>query len=60
MTSKLFNYKEVAVRYGVLPRCVRGWVSTGKIGYLKLGKPVRFTEEHLHEFERKHTVKATV
>ncbi len=50
--------KELAKKYGVGMRTVDSWVTSRRIAHLKIGGMVKFTEKHIAEFEKAHTVKA--
>jgi excisionase family DNA binding protein len=50
--SRLFDYEQAAQYLNTTPRCVRYWVSTGRIPYSKLGKLVRFDPVRLAEWVR--------
>ncbi len=54
----MFTIKETAKKLSVHPVSVRRWVQSGAIDHLKIGKSVRFTQEHIDKFIQVHTVKA--
>jgi excisionase family DNA binding protein len=50
--------KELAERFGVSLTTVNEWIAANRIAYLKIGKIVKFTENHIQAFETTHTIKA--
>ena len=48
--SRRYDYEGAATLLGIAPMTLKRWVSDGKIGYLKIGKRVFFTEDHLSAY----------
>lgn len=46
----MFTIIELAEKLKVHPVTIRRYVQNNKIPYLKVGKSVRFTQEHVDEF----------
>lgn len=49
---------EGAQRLGVSPYTLQRWAHQGRVGFLKLGRSVRFKLSDLEEFERQSRVEA--
>ena len=60
MPEKLLSYKEVSERLGLAPVTLRRWVSTGVIGYVKLGRAVRFRPDEIDAWIKEHEVSARI
>lgn len=54
----MFTVNEVAKKLSVNPTTVRRYIQQKKIDHIKIGKSVRFTQEHIDNFIAKHTVSA--
>jgi len=48
--ERLLNIKEVTELFGVTEACVRAWVINRKIGFVKVGKLVRFRQSDIDTF----------
>jgi len=46
---KLLSVPTVAARWGVTPRTVRNWISSGELPAIKRGRAVRIPENSLYE-----------
>ncbi len=46
---KLLTVPEVAARWGVTPRTVRNWISSGELPAIKRGRAIRIPENSLYE-----------
>jgi excisionase family DNA binding protein len=47
--QRLYDYRGAAELLRISPQTLRGWVSKGRVPYLKLGGAVRFTERQLED-----------
>jgi excisionase family DNA binding protein len=50
MSIKLLKTDEAAELLGIRPWTLRGWVSEGRVPYVKLGRLVRFDDKRLEEW----------
>lgn len=46
-TQQLLNINEVAQALGVTVACIRRWVYEGKVGVIKVGRLIRFSEDEV-------------
>lgn len=51
--ERFYDCEEVAKRYGVKIETVYKWVHDGKLESVRIGRMIRFKEEHLLEFEKR-------
>ncbi len=58
--SKLLTMDEASEYLGISKLTLYGWVSARKLGFVKVGRLVRFKQEHLDKWIDQHTVKARV
>lgn len=58
MSEKFLTIKDVAEKLGVSTRTVQRWQDERLISFVKIGKVVRISEEHLDNWLEKKTVKA--
>jgi len=56
--EKLLSIKDVLTYLHIGRTTLHRMMTTGKIGFIKVGKKVFFTEEHIQTFIRKATVPA--
>ena len=56
--SKLLTMDEASVYLGISKLTLYGWVSARKLGFVKVGRLVKFKQEHLDRWIDQHTVKA--
>ena len=56
--SKLLTMDEASVYLGISKLTLYGWVSARKLGFIKVGRLVKFKQEHLDRWIDQHTVKA--
>ena len=56
--STLLTIKQVAQKYQVSVRTVQRWQEDNLIAFVKIGKVVRISEEHLNNWLEKKTIKA--
>lgn len=56
--SKLLTMAEASEYLGISKLTLYGWVSARKVGFVKVGRLVRFKQEHLDKWIDQHTVKA--
>jgi excisionase family DNA binding protein len=50
----LFTIGEVSELYGVHRMTVHRWMKSKRIGYMRVGRVIRFRPEHLDEFDTAH------
>jgi excisionase family DNA binding protein len=53
-TSPYLTEAEVAQLFGVTTHAVRKWRNQGKLGYIKVGKTIRFDPEEIAAFIRRN------
>ncbi|HRB82149.1 MAG TPA: helix-turn-helix domain-containing protein [Nitrospira sp.] len=58
--SKLLTMDEASEYLGISKLTLYGWVSARKLGFVKVGRLVKFKQEHLDKWIEQHTVKARV
>ena len=58
--SKLLTMVEASEYLGVSKLTLYGWVSARKVSFVKVGRLVKFKQEHLDKWIDQHTVKAPV
>ena len=58
--SKLLTMDEASEYLGISKLTLYGWVSARKLGFVKVGRLVKFKQEHLDKWIDQHTVKARV
>jgi excisionase family DNA binding protein len=56
--SKLLTIIEASEYLGVSKLTLYGWVSARKVSFIKVGRLVKFKQEHLDKWIDQHTVKA--
>lgn len=56
--SKLLTMVEASEYLGVSKLTLYGWVSARKLSFIKVGRLVKFKQEHLDKWIDQHTVKA--
>lgn len=56
--SKLLTMDEASEYLGISKMTLYGWVSARKLGFIKVGRLVKFRQEHLDRWIDQHTVKA--
>ncbi len=56
--SKLLTIGEASEYLGISKLTLYGWVSARKLGFVKVGRLVKFKQEHLDRWIDQHTVKA--
>ena len=56
--SKLLTMDEASVYLGISKLTLYGWVSARKLCFIKVGRLVKFKQEHLDRWIDQHTVKA--
>ncbi len=56
--SKLLTMVEASEYLGVSKLTLYGWVSARKVSFIKVGRLVKFRQEHLDKWIDQHTVKA--
>ena len=56
--SKLLTIDEASEYLGISKLTLYGWVSARKLGFIKVGRLVKFKQEHLDRWIDQHTVKA--
>jgi len=56
--SKLLTIDEASEYLGISKLTLYGWVSARKLGFVKVGRLVKFKQEHLDIWIDQHTVKA--
>lgn len=57
---KLLTMDEASEYLGISKLTLYGWVSSRKLGFVKVGRLVKFRQEHLDRWIEQHTVKARV
>lgn len=57
---KLLTMDEASEYLGISKLTLYGWVSARKLGFVKVGRLVKFKQEHLDKWIGQHTVKARV
>ena len=57
---KLLTMDEASEYLGISKLTLYGWVSARKLGFVKVGRLVKFKQEHLDKWIEQHTVKARV
>jgi excisionase family DNA binding protein len=55
---KLLTMDEASEYLGISKLTLYGWVSARKLGFIKVGRLVKFKQEHLDRWIDQHTVKA--
>jgi excisionase family DNA binding protein len=55
---KLLTMDEASEYLGISKLTLYGWVSERKLGFIKVGRLVKFKQEHLDRWIDQHTVKA--
>ena len=55
---KLLTMVEASEYLGVSKLTLYGWVSARKVSFIKVGRLVKFKQEHLEKWIDQHTVKA--
>ena len=55
---KLLTIGEASEYLGISKLTLYGWVSARKVGFVKVGRLVKFKQEHLDRWIDQHTVKA--
>jgi excisionase family DNA binding protein len=55
---KLLTMDEASEYLGISKLTLYGWVSARKVGFIKVGRLVKFRQEHLDKWIDQHTVKA--
>jgi len=55
---KLLTIDEASEYLGISKLTLYGWVSARKLGFVKVGRLVKFKQEHLDRWIDQHTVKA--
>ena len=56
--SKLLTMGEASEYLGISKLTLYGWVSARKLGFVKVGRLVKFKQDHLDKWIEQHTVKA--
>lgn len=56
--SKLLTIDEASEYLGISKMTLYRWVSARKVGFIKVGRLVRFKQAHLDRWIEQHTVKA--
>jgi len=56
--SKLLTIDEASEYLGISKLTLYGWVSARKLGFIKVGRLVKFKQEHLDRWIEQHTVMA--
>jgi excisionase family DNA binding protein len=56
--SRLYTVTEVALILLVKPPTVYSWIKGGKLDYLRVGRLIRVSEEHLATFLKSGTMSA--
>ena len=56
--SKLLTIDEASEYLGISKLTLYGWVSARKLGFVKVGRLLKFKQEHLDSWIDQHTVKA--
>lgn len=56
--NKLLTMDEASEYLGISKLTLYGWVSARKLGFIKVGRLVKFKQEHLDRWIDQHTVKA--
>ena len=54
---KLLTIDEASEYLGISKLTLYGWVSARKLGFIKVGRLVKFKQEHLDRWIDQHTVK---
>jgi excisionase family DNA binding protein len=57
-TDRLRSLPQAAERLGVSVKCLRGWVYRRKIGYVKVGRAVRLSDETIQKIIDRGTMPA--
>jgi excisionase family DNA binding protein len=57
-TAPLRSLPQAAARLGVTVKCLRGWVYRRKIGYVKIGRSVRISDQVIQEIIDRGTIPA--
>jgi excisionase family DNA binding protein len=55
---KLLTMDEASEYLGISKLTLYGWVSARKLGFIKVGRLVKFKQEHLDRWIDQHTVQA--
>ena len=55
--SRLLTMDEASEYLGISKLTLYGWVSARKLGFIKVGRLVKFRQEHLDRWIDQHTVK---
>ena len=55
---KLLTIDEASEYLGISKLTLYGWVSARKLGFIKVGRLVKFKQEHLDTWIDQHTIKA--
>lgn len=58
--SKLLTMDEASEYLGISKLTLYGWVSARRLGFVKVGRLVKFKQEHLDKWIEQHTVKARI
>jgi len=58
VTVRLWSLAQAAERLGVSVKCLRGWVYRRKIGYVKVGRAVRISDETIQGIIDRGTIPA--
>ena len=58
--SKLLTMDEASEYLGISKLTLYGWVSARKLGFVKVGRLVKFKQQDLDKWIDQHTVKARV
>jgi excisionase family DNA binding protein len=56
--SKLLTMDEASEYLGISKLTLYGWVSARKLGFIKIGRLVKFKQEHLDRWIDQHTFNA--
>jgi excisionase family DNA binding protein len=56
--SKLLTIDQASEYLGISKLTLYGWVSARKLGFIKVGRLVKFKQEHLDRWIDQHTIKA--
>lgn len=56
--ARLRSLSQAAERLGVSVKCLRGWVYRRKIGYVKIGRAVRISDETIQRIIDRGTMPA--
>ncbi len=58
--SSLLKKKEVCRLLNACPRTLEFWMKQGRIAFLRIGRSIRFTPEHIEQFKAAHAVPVAV